>query len=36
MESGHSEPLELSFLVMKVCLKWKRVGAECLVERSLL
>lgn len=36
MESGHSKPLELSSLVMKAAPKWKCVGAECLVERSLL
>lgn len=36
IESGHSKPLELSSLVMKAAPKWKRVGAECLVEGSLL
>lgn len=36
MESGQSKPLELSSLVMKAAPKWKRVGAECLVECSLL
>lgn len=36
MESGRSKPLELSYLVMKAAPKWKRVGAECLIERSLL
>lgn len=33
---GQSGLIELSFAVMKAALKWKRVGAKCLIERSLI
>lgn len=36
IEFGQSELVELSFTVMKAALKWKRVGAKCLVEHSLI
>lgn len=36
IEFGQSGPVELSFTVMKAALKWKRVGAKCLVECSLI
>lgn len=36
IEFGQSGPVELSSTVMKAALKWKRVGAECLVEHSLI
>lgn len=32
IEFGQSGPVELSFTVTKVALKWKRVGDKCLVE----
>lgn len=36
IEFGQSGPVELSFTVMKAALKWKRGGAKCLVEHSLI
>lgn len=32
IEFGQSGPVELSFTVTKVALKWKHVGDKCLVE----
>lgn len=31
-----SGPAESGFTVMKEALKWKHVGAECLIEHSLI
>lgn len=36
IEFGQSGLIELSFTVMKAALKWKRVGAKCPVEHSLI
>lgn len=36
IEFGQSGLIELSFTVMKAARKWKRVGAKCLLEHSLI